>query len=155
MLLLGACGGEGDPGGDGAVGDPAGTVAESPRNAAPTSAEVPEGGLERWVVEMRARLEEIELDPRASHPETLSLYTTYHGAVERYYGEGGVFTAGDHPELARAVAAQDTAFQELLALTGTTDYIERTHLLHAIRNVRLELARVLSEAREADVPLER
>lgn len=125
-----------------------------PDSPSPTSTEVPEGGLEDWVEEMRQRLEVIELDPRASYPDVLRLYNTHHAAVERYYGSGGEITGTDHRALAAAVQEQDSAFHELLELTGTTDYIERTHLLHAIRNVRLAMEEVLDRARAAGVPLE-
>lgn len=125
--------------------------ADSP---SPTSTEVPEGRLEDWVEEMRQRLEVIELDPRASYPDVLRLYNTHHAAIERYYGSGGELTGTDHPALAEAVQQQDSAFHELLELTGTTDYIERTHLLHAIRNVRLAMETILDRARATGVPLE-
>ena len=125
-----------------------------PETPTPTATEVPEGGLENWVEEMRQRLEVIELDPRASYPDVLRLYNSHHGAIERFYGEGGELTGDAHPELAAAIQRQDSAFHELLELTGTTHYIERTHLLHAIRNVRLAMEEVLDRARAAGLPLE-
>ena len=126
-----------------AAGDPTTTDASG----------LPPGGLEAWVEQMRARLEEIELDPRRSYRDVVALYTTHHGAIERSFGEGGAVTGDAHPELARAVQRQDSAFRELMELTGTTDYIERTHLLHAIRNVRLAMESILDRAREAGIPL--
>lgn len=134
--------------------EPGPTAEPGPGTSSPTSTEIPEGGLEDWVEGMRQRLEVIELDPRASYPDVLRLYNTRHGAIERFYGRGGELTGDAHPELAAAIERQDSAFHELLELTGTTDYIERTHLLHAIRNVRLALEEVLDRARAAGVPLE-
>ena len=125
-----------------------------PETPSPTTTELPEGGLDDWVEQMRDRLEVIELDPRNSYPDVLSLYNSHHGAMERYYGAGGRVTRDAHPDLAAAVQRQDSAFHELLELTGTTDYIERTHLLHAIRNVRLAMEEILDRARAAGVPLD-
>lgn len=124
------------------------------RAASPDSAALPDGGLEAWVEDMRASLEEIELDPRASYRDVVSVYTTYHAAIARYYGAGGELTGDDYPELAAAVQREEAAFRELLDLTGTTDYIERTHLLHAIRTLRLAVESVLDRARAAGVPLD-
>lgn len=155
VALASACRG-GEPPAEGAESDGSGAppsvpMAETGATAGPG---VPPGGLEAWVEEMRARLEEIELDPRASYRDVVSLYTTHHEAMERYYGAGGEVTGDEHPGIAAAVQRQDSAFQELLELTGTTHYIERTHLLHAIRNVRLGMESVLDRAREAGVPLD-
>lgn len=155
VLLAFACqGGESPAGGgdsDGSGAPSSDSVAET---GAATAPGLPAGGLEAWVEEMRARLEEIELDPRASYRDVVALYRTHHEAIERYYGAGGEVTGDDHPGIAAAVQRQDSAFQELLELTGTTDYIERTHLLHAIRNVRLGMESVLDRARAAGVSLD-
>lgn len=155
LALAPGCGQDATPDG-GAASDETEPASPAAAAEAGETAEpgLPAGGLEAWVEEMRTRLEEIELDPRASYRDVVALYTTHHGAIERNYGEGGAVTGDEHPEIADAVQRQDSAFQELLDLTGTTDYIERTHLLHAIRNVRLAMESVLDRAREADVPLD-
>ena len=158
LALLAGCGGEGGEGAPATEGgdEPAG-ASPSTDTVAPARAagggEARRGGLEAWVSEIRAEMEEVELDPRASHERVRRLYTVEHARIARHYGAGGTVTGDDHPELARAVEAQGAAFRELLELTGTTHYIERTHLLHAIRNIRMALQRTLEEAREAGVPL--
>lgn len=158
VSAAGACGGE-DSAPDGATD---GSTVETPESASgqgedavPAPTEVPEGGLEQWVTDIRRGLEDVELNPRDSQDEVEELYRQRQEPIEAFYGAGGEITGDDYPSLADAVAEQDARFQDLMELTGTTLQIQRERILGAVQELRLALNRTLEIARETDLPLDR
>ncbi len=157
VSAAGACGGE-DAAPDGATD---GSTVEAPESAsgegkdAAAPSEVPEGGLEQWVADIRRGLEGVELNPRDSRDEVEELYAQRQEPIETFYGAGGEITGDDYPELAEAVAEQEARFQDLMELTGTTLQIQRERILGAVQELRLALNRTLEIARDTDLPLER
>lgn len=126
-----------------------------PESSSPTTTEVPEGGLERWVADLRTQLEAVELDPRDSYDHVLELYTTRYAFIERFYGAGGEFTGDAYPEVAEEVEELDADFQELLEMTGSSIRLERSEMLNVIHGLRTRVGRVLEVVQRAGLPVDR
>lgn len=164
FLLLGflaGCGGGDSEGAPSATDQPASEAASEDAGAAagaeepPPSSGIPEGGLEQWVEDIRGELDAIASgDLSGARSQVLNLYVGRQEYIEMFYGPGGQFTGRDHPELARAVTAQETLFHDLMELTAR-EKPDPVAVGAKLDELRAQLDRVMSLAGEAGVPLER
>lgn len=159
VVLSWACGP--DQSADSSPGSPAARTqreqsGEAPGGGAPQAAVpsgIPEGGIERWVSDIRDGLEEVMADPSAAGSRVVSLYVGRQEYIEMFYGPGGQITGQDHPKLADAVMTQEARFHELMQLTGSDAPPEE--VVAKVEELEGQLDRTLQEARQAGVPLDR
>lgn len=140
---------------------PAGGAAVVPGGGPSASGEVPgtpEGGLERWVDEVRsgvAGLPELaSRDPAAAKNQALQLYVTRQEYIEIYYGSGG--RAVRDAALAEAVTTAESRFHDLLRiLNPASGGVDCAAVRPAVGALNDQYDRVLRRARELGVDLGR
>jgi hypothetical protein len=152
--------GDGDaaPGTAGAA--PASEQSTEPAAAADTTvvAGTPEGGLERWIGEIRAGVDSLgdlaERDAAAAKNVALNLYVTRQEFIELYYGTTA--RAAKDAVLNEAVMTAEARFHDLLRVVNTPDGAIDTRLLRESAGAMdAQYDRVLARARELELDLSR
>ncbi|HSJ14703.1 MAG TPA: hypothetical protein VK939_09810 [Longimicrobiales bacterium] len=148
---LGGCGADEEPGGAAAQSTGAGADAS-------LLAGTPEGGLERWVGEIRAGVDSLPAlaarDASAAKNIALNLYVARQEYIELYYGTTA--RAVSDAELNEAVMTAEARFHDLLRVVNTPDgAIDTAALREAGAALGAEYDRVMARARVLGVDLTR
>jgi hypothetical protein len=140
-----------------------GVEAEAPASVAAGAdtalyAGTPEGGLERWIGEIRAGVDSLPglaaRDAASAKNVALTLYVTRQEYIELYYGTTA--RAARDPELNASVMTAEARFHDLLRMVNTPDgAIDTTALRQAGGALAAEYDRVLARARTLNVDLAR
>jgi len=153
-----ACAADAPPGGDATAASMEqheDSLAEAADDAAPAVGEIPAGGLEDWIADVRRGLERLPAaaaaDPAGAQHAALDLYVGRQEYIELFYGPRGRLTAGE--TLGPAVERAEERFHELLLLLGGSEPPDSAQVRKAVAAVEAEYDRVLEEAVRAGVPL--
>jgi hypothetical protein len=116
----------------------------------------PEGGLERWIGDIRSGIAPLPAmaatDPARAQQHALDLYLSRQEYIELYYGDRGRLAR--HPDVIDGVDAAEARFHELLRLLGRDPAPERAEVADAVADLDGRLQELIALAREAAVPLD-
>ncbi|NIP57351.1 MAG: hypothetical protein GWM92_15655, partial [Gemmatimonadetes bacterium] len=153
LLLAGALWGCGEADAPESGPDAAPEAPSGPGAAAAPGSGIPTGGIQQWMADIRAGLEEVRSNPAGSRSRVLDLYVGRQEYIEMYYGTNGQLTGADHPELAEAVLTQESLFHQLMQITGAAE-VDPEAVRAKVAELETQTERVMELAREAGVPLE-
>ncbi len=115
----------------------------------------PAGGLEDWTREIkegtRALTAQATTNAAAAQRRALDLYVGRQEYIEMYWGPQGRLKAAT-PALGASVLSAETAFHDLLQLLAFPP-VDTMKMRTSVDTLALRMDRVLSEAKQANVPL--